>query len=57
MEKPSMPTPTGPAESTDDTGRVRLGGGFRLPAPVPAEIADHGRVRVGGGFRLPAEHC
>lgn len=55
MEKLSMPTPTVPAESTDDTGRVRLGGGFRLAAPVPAEIADHGRVRLGGGFRLPAE--
>lgn len=56
MEKLSKPTPTAAAESTDDTGRVRLGGGFRLPAPVPAKIADHGRVRLGGGFRLPAEH-
>lgn len=55
MEKPSMLTPPGNTESTDDTGRVRLGGGFRLPVPVPAEIADHGRVRLGGGFRLPTE--
>lgn len=55
MDKPSIPTPPAPAESNADTGRVRLGGGYRLPAAVPAEIADHGRIRLGGGYRLPAE--
>ncbi len=34
---------------TTDTGKVVLGGGFRLPASV----ADAGKVRLGGGFRLP----
>jgi hypothetical protein len=32
-----------------DSGMVRVGGGFRLPA----EVADSKRVRIGGGFRLP----
>lgn len=26
----------------------------RLPAPVPAEVADTGRIRFGAGVRLPA---
>jgi len=34
-----------------DTGKIRIGGGFRLP---PSEIKDPGRIRLGGGFRLPA---
>jgi hypothetical protein len=34
---------------TTDTGKVVLGGGFRLPASV----ADAGKIRLGGGFRLP----
>jgi hypothetical protein len=35
--------------STADTGKVRLGGGYRLPAST----ADPGKVRLGGGYRLP----
>jgi hypothetical protein len=31
--------------STKDSGRVRLGGGFRHPAPI--------KITLGGGFRLP----
>lgn len=37
-------------ESTD-TGKIRVGGGYRLP---PSEIQDTGRIRLGGGYRLPA---
>lgn len=33
---------------------IRLGGGFRLPAPVQTAVADKGAIRLGGGFRLPA---
>lgn len=36
---------------TADNGKIRVGGGFRLP---PFEIKDTGRIRLGGGFRLPA---
>jgi len=32
--------------STTDSGRIRLGGGFRLPASS--------KITLGGGFRLPA---
>ena len=32
--------------STTDGGRIRLGGGFRLPASP--------KIALGGGFRLPA---
>lgn len=42
---------------TQDVGVIRLGGAFRLPAPVanpvPPEVADQGRIRLGGAFRLP----
>jgi hypothetical protein len=38
------------ATTTQDTGKIRLGGGFRLPA----QTADAGKIRLGGGFRLPA---
>ncbi len=55
MDKTSTPTQSSPAEVTDDSGRVRLGDGYRLPMPNPAEIADCGRIRLGGGYRLPAE--
>ncbi|MDR3531971.1 MAG: hypothetical protein P4L90_15655 [Rhodopila sp.] len=37
------------AVQTTDAGKIRLGGGFRLPA----QTADIGRIRLGGGFRLP----
>ncbi len=30
-----------------DTGRIRFGGGYRLPQSV----ADAGRIRLGGGYR------
>ncbi len=37
---------------TSDTGRIRVGAGHRLPAPVPpAAVADTGRIRVGAGHR------
>ena len=40
--------------SVADTGKVRVGAGFRLlpPAAAPAEVSDAGAVRVGAGFRL-----
>ncbi len=40
---------------TADAGKVRLGGGCRLPpSPViPLRTADAGKVRLGGGCRLP----
>lgn len=34
---------------TADTGKIILGGGFRLPV----RTADNGTIRLGGGFRLP----
>ncbi len=34
---------------TVDTGKIVLGGGFRLPV----RTADAGAIRLGGGFRLP----
>ena len=37
--------------STADTGKIRLGGGYRLPAPT----ADAGKIRLGGGYRLPVK--
>jgi N6-adenosine-specific RNA methylase IME4 len=36
--------------STADTGKIRLGGGYRLPAST----TDNGKIRLGGGYRLPA---
>ena len=34
-----------------DTGRIRLGAGFkRLPVPSAA-IADSGKIRLGAGFK------
>jgi hypothetical protein len=38
------------AVKTADAGKIRLGGGFRLPVTT----ADIGKIRLGGGFRLPA---
>lgn len=35
--------------STADAGKIRVGGGYRLPAST----ADAGKVRLGGGYRLP----
>jgi len=37
-----------------DSGKVRVGAGFRLlsPAATDAETKDRGKVRVGAGFRL-----
>ena len=50
--------------STTDGGRIRLGGGFRLPASskitlgggfrLPAATPVNGKITLGGGFRLPA---
>ena len=49
--------------STTDGGRIRLGGGFRLPATkttlgggfrLPAATPVNGKITLGGGFRLPA---
>lgn len=38
-----------------DTGRIRVGAGFRLPpTKSEAEVADTGRIRLGAGFRLLA---
>ena len=34
--------------ATADTGRIRLGGGYR-PA---ASTADTGKIRLGGGYRM-----
>jgi hypothetical protein len=49
--------------STTDGGRIRLGGGFRLPATskntpgggfrLPAVQPVSGKITLGGGFRLP----
>jgi hypothetical protein len=49
--------------STTDGGRIRLGGGFRLPATskitlgggfrLPAATPVNGKITLGGGFRLP----
>jgi hypothetical protein len=49
--------------STMDSGRIRLGGGFRLPATskitlgggfrLPATRPISGKITLGGGFRLP----
>ena len=53
--------------STVDNGKIRLGGGYRLPAitadadkirlgggyRLPAATADTGKIRLGGGYRLP----
>jgi hypothetical protein len=46
-----------------DGGRIRLGGGFRLPATskitlgggfrLPASGLVNGKITLGGGFRLP----
>jgi hypothetical protein len=37
--------------STTDTGKIRLGDGYRLPAST----ADAGKIRLGGGYRLPIQ--
>ena len=49
--------------STTDSGRIRLGGGFRLPATskitlgggfrLPNAVPVMGKITLGGGFRLP----
>ena len=39
------------AAQTADTGRIRLGGGCRLPV----KTADTGKIRLGGGCRLPGK--
>ncbi|HEY1412409.1 MAG TPA: hypothetical protein VGF36_09715 [Rhodopila sp.] len=41
------------ATATADTGKIRLGGGFRLPVTT----ADAGKIRLGGGFRLPVANA
>jgi len=43
--------------STKDNGRIRLGGGFRLPTTKKITLGGGfrlPRVTLGGGFRLPA---
>jgi hypothetical protein len=49
----SVPT-TSP--TTADTGRIRVGGAWRIrrPAAVPAAVVDGSRIRVGGAWRLRA---
>jgi len=49
--------------TTTDSGRIRLGGGFRLPVTskitlgggfrLPATGPVSGKITLGGGFRLP----
>jgi hypothetical protein len=49
--------------TTTDGGRIRLGGGSRLPATskitlgggfrLPAATPVNGKITLGGGFRLP----
>lgn len=55
--------------STSDARKVRLGGGYRLPAStadagkvrpgdgdrLSKSTADTGLVRLGGGYRLPVQ--
>jgi hypothetical protein len=41
------------AVQTADSGKIRLGGGFRLPVTT----ADAGKIRLGGGFRLPVANA
>ena len=43
-----MQTNTSANAVTADTGKIKLGGGFRLPV-----TADTGKIKLGGGFRLP----
>ena len=38
--------------STADAGKIRLGGGYRLPV---TSTADAGKIRLGGGYRLPVQ--
>ena len=55
IETVSTNAPTFKADaSVADTGKVRVGAGFRLlpPAAPVAETEDSGKVRVGAGFRL-----
>jgi len=50
--------------STTGGGRIRLGGGYRLPATskitlgggyrLPVPTAVNGKITLGGGYRLPA---
>ena len=37
--------------STADAGKIRLGGGYRLPVST----TDAGKIRLGGGYRLPVQ--
>jgi hypothetical protein len=37
--------------ATTDAGKIRLGGGYRLPVST----ADTGKIRLGGGYRLPVK--
>jgi hypothetical protein len=37
--------------ATADAGKIRLGGGYSLPAST----ADAGKIRLGGGYRLPIQ--
>ena len=49
--------------STMDDGRIRVGGGFHLPATSKITLGDgfrlppvttvNGKITLGGGFRLP----
>ena len=54
-------TETVKAVVTADAGKIRLGGGYRLPeGRVDAELkggatADAGKIRLGGGYRLPVQ--
>ena len=53
--------------TTTDTGKIRLGGGYRLPETTvdiaklsggerrASATADAGKIRLGGGYRLPVQ--
>lgn len=49
----SQPQPT--LQDIADSGRIKFGGGYRLPMPVPIEIADSGRIKVGSCGRYPTD--
>ena len=52
--------------TTADAGKIRLGGGYRLPETTAdtaspggdrrsGATADAGKIRLGGGYRLPVQ--
>ena len=37
-----------------DTGRIRVGAGYRPPPVTSPAVADAAKIRFGAGYRLPA---